>query len=48
VSKLELEAASVKRMRHDLFQRKNKLIPKFAKMVSLLETFIVEKSQQSS
>merc|ERR1712227_948830 len=39
---LEFEAKSVKRQKHDLFQRKNKLIPKFAKMKSILEKFIEE------
>ena len=42
VAQLETEAASAKRKRHDLFQRKNKLIPKFAKMLSQLETFIAQ------
>merc|ERR1712137_903566 len=40
LAQLESEAASAKRKRHDLFQRKNKLIPKFAKMLSQLETFL--------
>jgi len=42
VATLEFEAKSVKRQKHDLFQRKNKLIPKFAKMKSILEKFIEE------
>merc|ERR1712137_522709 len=43
LAQLESEAASAKRKRHDLFQRKNKLIPKFAKMLSQLEEFIAQR-----
>merc|ERR1719282_1199831 len=40
LSRLEMEAASAKKKRHDLFHRKNKLIPKFAKMASQLTEFL--------
>merc|ERR1711879_976406 len=34
------EAAAAKKQRHDLFQRKNKLIPKFNGMKKVLEEFL--------
>merc|ERR1712137_707541 len=40
LEKLELEASIAKKQRHDLFQRKNKLIPKFVAMKKALEEFI--------
>jgi len=40
LARLEMEAASAKKNRHDLFHRKNKLIPKFAKMASQLNEFL--------
>jgi len=40
LSRLEMEAASAKKKRHDLFHRKNKLIPKFAKMASQLNEYL--------
>jgi hypothetical protein len=37
---LEEEAAAAKKQRHDLFQRKNKLVPKFNGMKKVLEEFL--------
>merc|ERR1712137_1385425 len=42
LEKLELEASIAKKQRHDLFQRKNKLIPKFVAMKKALEEFIAK------
>merc|ERR1712137_1360280 len=42
LEKLELEASIAKKQRHDLFQRKNKLIPKFVAMKKSLQEFIAK------
>jgi len=42
VERLELEASIAKKQRHDLFQRKNKLIPKFVAMKKSLQEFIAK------
>jgi len=39
---LETEAAQAKKERHDLYQRKNKLIPKFQNMKETLQKFLNE------
>jgi len=48
LSTLEKEAAIAKTQKHDLFQRKNKLIPKFVTMKKILQKYIDEEELKST